>query len=403
MAELGQTRDPKELVPGDARAIDDNVTAIRGRGAAMENAGNGLKAIDSGAWQGQAGDAFRDEFGYEPTRWYQAGDAFDACAKALSGFAETLRWAQGQAIEAISLWDQGESATRQAKQAHDQAVTDANARSAAGEPTVVAPFSDPGEAKRQAARDLLNRARQQLTEVGDRAAGVIRGEGDKAPEQSGWDAFWDGVGDVAGFVGDVGLGLWDGLSGTAEFLWELSPHHLIDDPGHYGEIWDGLTSAAAFAVDNPLEFGKQMINWDQWSKEPGRALGNTAFGFIPIAGVVAKIKKLRTLSKADPDAPNVKPNLKDYFDGGAKPKASELDEWAQAQGWTKTQTDNGPPKYVDDNGVTRLTIKEGSPRAPGSANPHIEIRDENGQRTDANGNPVTRKSPGNHTPIEWDW
>ncbi|MGH3862495.1 hypothetical protein [Actinokineospora sp.] len=28
---------------------------------------------------------------------------------------------------------------------------------------------------------------------------------------------------------------------------------------------------------------------------------------------------------------------------------------------------------------------DGSPRAPGSANPHVEIRDENGQRTDADG------------------
>jgi hypothetical protein len=38
MAELGQTGDPKQLVPGDPGAIDENVVAIRGRGQAMENA-----------------------------------------------------------------------------------------------------------------------------------------------------------------------------------------------------------------------------------------------------------------------------------------------------------------------------------------------------------------------------
>jgi hypothetical protein len=27
----------------------------------------------------------------------------------------------------------------------------------------------------------------------------------------------------------------------------------------------------------------------------------------------------------------------------------------------KTQTENGPPKYVDDNGVVRVTIKQGTP------------------------------------------
>lgn len=50
-----------------------------------------------------------------------------------------------------------------------------------------------------------------------------------------------------------------------------------------------------------------------------------------------------------------------------------------------------------------MTLKSGSDRAPGSAHAHIELRDENGQRIDAQGNPVTRRDPANHTPIEWDW
>jgi len=403
MAELGQTQDPAQLVPGDPSAIEQIVTAIRGRGEAMDDAGAGLKKIDGGAWVGNAGNAFRDEFGYEPSRWHQGAAAFETTAKALSGYAETLRWAQGQASEAIRLWNAGEAATTQARSDHQRALTEAETRTNAGHPTAVPPFSDPGEAQRQAARDVLNRARQQLIEAGDRAATTIRAQGDKAPEQSAWDAFWGGVGDVAGFVGDVGLGLWDGVTGTGEFLWELSPHHLADNPDHYSQLWDAVSTAAAFAVDSPLEFGKQMVNWDQWSKEPGRALGNTAFGFIPIAGVVAKLRKIRNLAKITPNSPNVRPNLNDYFTDGTKPRASELDKWAQAQGWTKTQADSGPPKYVDDNGVTRLTIKEGSPRAPGSGHPHVEIRDANGQRTDPFGNPVSRRSPDNHTPIDWDW
>lgn len=134
-----------------------------------------------------------------------------------------------------------------------------------------------------------------------------------------------------------------------------------------------------------------------WTTEPGRALGNTLFGVIPVVGVAAKIRKLRKLRDLNAR------NLDDFFWTGAKPKASELDEWAQAQGWTRTQTGNGPPKYVDENGVRRLTIKRGSPRTPGSEHPHVEIRDENGQRTDPFGNPVSRTDPGNHIPIDWDW
>lgn len=86
--------------------------------------------------------------------------------------------------------------------------------------------------------------------------------------------------------------------------------------------------------------------------------------------------------------------------GGAK--ASDLVGFGESQGWTRTQTENGPIKFVDENGVTRLTIKSGSPRAPGSAHPHVEMRNADGQRIDPDGNLVTRKSPGNHTPIDWD-
>lgn len=49
-----------------------------------------------------------------------------------------------------------------------------------------------------------------------------------------------------------------------------------------------------------------------------------------------------------------------------------------------------------------MTIKQGSARTPGSENPHVELRNEQGQRIDSQGNPITRRSPGNHTPIEWD-
>jgi hypothetical protein len=88
--------------------------------------------------------------------------------------------------------------------------------------------------------------------------------------------------------------------------------------------------------------------------------------------------------------------------GGSPATASQLEDFGASQGWTRTQNPAGPIKYVDENGVTRLTIKSGSPRAPGSNFPHVEIRNAAGQRIDPYGNAVTRASPGNHTPITWD-
>ncbi len=92
----------------------------------------------------------------------------------------------------------------------------------------------------------------------------------------------------------------------------------------------------------------------------------------------------------------------DIFKDGRTPKASELEKYAQEQGWTRSKTENGPIKYTDEDGVVRITIKKGSDRAPGSSDPHVEMRNPDGVRIDPDGNPVTRKSPGNHTPIEMD-
>lgn len=95
-------------------------------------------------------------------------------------------------------------------------------------------------------------------------------------------------------------------------------------------------------------------------------------------------------------------SVKNPFSPGKLAKASEIANWADSQGWIKSQTPNGPIKYTDQNGVVRVTIKKGSPRAPGSSGPHVELRDATGQRVDPQGNPVTRKSLGNHTPIDYD-
>lgn len=104
---------------------------------------------------------------------------------------------------------------------------------------------------------------------------------------------------------------------------------------------------------------------------------------------------------ADPNPPDTSsPQAKLFEDG--PPKASDLEKYAREQGWRRSQTPDGPVKYTDDNGVVRMTIKRGSPRAPGSGSPHVEIRNGDGVRTDPYGNPVTRKSPANHTPIIWD-
>ncbi len=85
------------------------------------------------------------------------------------------------------------------------------------------------------------------------------------------------------------------------------------------------------------------------------------------------------------------------------PKASDFKMWAESQqGWHPNKTPNGPLKYIDKNGVARLTLKQGTPRAPGSNHPHVELKNAKGSRIDLQGKLVNRKSIANHTPIDWD-
>ncbi|SNY04720.1 putative T7SS-secreted protein [Paractinoplanes atraurantiacus] len=234
MTELGQTRDPLALVPGDPAAVEGNVRALRDRAANAEKAGDGLVDIDTGAWTGEAGDAFREKFSYEPNKWYEASNSLATAADGLAVYAGTLRWAQGQAAEAIRLWDEGEAASARARQAYDQQV----AQAVPGQ--VVAPFVDSGEAGRQAARDTLKNARDQVVQDGDAAARFLNAEADAAPEESSW---LDAVGD---FALDVGA---DVVNGLASF-----GNAMIQHPGETAALAGGLLLTAVSAGGEGVGF-----------------------------------------------------------------------------------------------------------------------------------------------------
>ena len=191
--DLGETQDPRELVPGDAGSIIASARALRTRGDVLLEAGSGLRRIDtSDGWSGAAADAFRARFRGQPGSWLEAGDCLHAAADTLISYSGTLTWAQQQAATAIAQWDAAGSATDLAGAQHRQAEQQA------GRPL---PFDDPGAAGRLAARELLGRARQQLDAAGDDAADRVDRAADQAPAKPG---FWSKAGD---FFADAGAGL----------------------------------------------------------------------------------------------------------------------------------------------------------------------------------------------------
>jgi RHS repeat-associated protein len=114
------------------------------------------------------------------------------------------------------------------------------------------------------------------------------------------------------------------------------------------------------------------------------------------------LKKLIGNERGSFSFEKINKEIGDLFKSGNKPKATDLKQFAEKQGWKAEQAANGPLKYFDSNGVNRMTIKKGSSRAPGSNMSHVELRNSSGQRVNKHGDPVTRKSSGNHTPIDFD-
>jgi len=105
----------------------------------------------------------------------------EACRIVGIGRRTGYRW-RGE--KAIALWNQAQAATQHAQAQHEQAVAQATAT---GQP--VPTFADPGAATRQAAQDTLNRARAQLTEVGDTVSGAIQDATSEAPRDDVWTGF----------------------------------------------------------------------------------------------------------------------------------------------------------------------------------------------------------------------
>jgi hypothetical protein len=264
-AELGQTNDPKQLVPGDVAAVTDTMWAIRSYGDTLHEAGTGLSKIDTEqGWRGQAADQFRSRFKGEPGKWMEAGDSFHNAADAIDSYATTLNWAQQQAGEAIRLWNEGEADTAQAKTEHanavEQARQEAQRQSANGIPTSPPniPFVDPGEAKRQAARHTLDNACSQLRSSGDTAERTVDVARDKAPKKPG---FWSKVGDV---LSDIGDGIVDVGAHAVNDLASFG-NAVLNHPG------DVLTAAAGVGLTVISAGGEGL----------GVALDATGIGAIP--------------------------------------------------------------------------------------------------------------------------
>ncbi|MFI5756710.1 putative T7SS-secreted protein [Streptomyces sp. NPDC051569] len=116
MAELGQTSDPRELVPGSPEQLQTAAQHWHELAEILDSTGKDLSGLDVGPWQGPAARAFSAAQTEDSPRWSKAGETLRTSGAALSRYAGTLEWGQRNAAEAARLWQQadGSAAGQQA-------------------------------------------------------------------------------------------------------------------------------------------------------------------------------------------------------------------------------------------------------------------------------------------------
>ncbi|WP_432107028.1 putative T7SS-secreted protein [Streptomyces sp. AA1529] len=193
--ELGETEEANKLVHGSPSTLESTADHLRDFHKAFNRVGHALQGLDSEHLKGEAADAFRRTVDVQPRRWFKAADACEKAKGAFNDFAGTVRWAQGEAKDAIKLYNEGKKASRQhttkvtfyndAVEAYNETPEDDRVPGSLPDKP---PAKDPGEAKMQEAREKLKEARRQRDEAARAANKLMEAARDAAPAKPSYMA-----------------------------------------------------------------------------------------------------------------------------------------------------------------------------------------------------------------------
>ncbi|WP_251095005.1 putative T7SS-secreted protein [Streptomyces sp. Caat 7-52] len=278
--QLGETDEADELVHGSPSKIRASAKHLRDFHAAFDKVGRGLKKVDSSGWKGEGGDAFREKFGVHPTKWAQAAQACTTAAGALESYADTVKWAQGQAEEAVALYNKGVKASKDAFATHQQKVESYNAKAEAGEDPgpKPGPFKDPGKADVQSARHKLAEARKQRNTAASEAQGKVRAALAHAPaEPPPLDRLGsnleDGFQGAATELTHVAGGALKGTAGLYNFVRGLNPMdpYNLTHPAAYLQNVNMTLAGLVSTVSHPERAVQASV--DGFKKDPAEFFG----------------------------------------------------------------------------------------------------------------------------------
>ncbi|MCK8435502.1 RHS repeat protein [Streptomyces sp. D2-8] len=342
--DLGQTEDKTRLIYGSASKINATADKLRAFQTAFDDAGDGLKGLDSSRLKGETADALRTAVSTQPPKWYAAADACAKALGALDAFAGTITWAQAQAQTAIDKWKEGVKASEDAAEAHRKKVDDFNSAvdrynalpadkrdPGSLPPRPAATFEDPGKKLMQEAQDILAEARKQRNSAAETARTAVRAARDMAPQKPSYAEQLAGGFQEFQIMGDhVGGGIIKGTAGILNFVRSVNPvdPYNITHPAEYATSLNSLAAGLIVAANDPVGTGKQMVS--DFMKDPaegfGRLIpdlaltaatggGGAAVKGIRIAGEAADAARVRKLVDDAPDGTHNRPDGERTTDG----------------------------------------------------------------------------------------
>ncbi|MFC7873418.1 putative T7SS-secreted protein [[Kitasatospora] papulosa] len=329
--DLGQTEDKTKLIYGSPDKIRSTAEKLRAFQTSFDNAGEGLRGLDSSRLKGEAADALRAAVHTQPPKWFTGADACEKAASALDSFAGTVTWAQGQAQTAIEKWKEGVKASQTAADAHRKKVDDYNGavdrynaqpadqRNPSTLPPCPAPtFHDSGKKLMQEAQDLLAEARKQRNTAAETARAAVRAARDEAPEKPSYaKQLGDGIHELQIMGDHVGAGVIKGTAGLLNFVRHVNPldPYNITHPAEYATSLNSLAAGLVLAANDPVGTGTQMVK--DFMKDPAEGFGRLIPDLALTAatgGGGAAVKGVRVIKEAA-DAARLRKLVDDVPDG----------------------------------------------------------------------------------------
>lgn len=257
----------EQVLPGNPDDLDQLAGVLDNYVDGATDAGRHLRGLDSGAWVGEAADAFWSTVEDILQRLDNAAVAFGEVALALRSYSATLREAQADVRRALSLIDEAGAQTRAWGATNAEAVI-GNLTSPYTGSALPVSSDDPGELLRCQGGTLIAEAKGRVAAAAKYAADRLHIAADHAPDKPGfWQRRWHNLTEFGGGAVEATVGM-----GT--FAFKLSPAYELINPDGYVENLTGIAKGLAHGVTHPVEFAKAVADWDTWAQSPGRALGH---------------------------------------------------------------------------------------------------------------------------------